>query len=127
MEPCTIRIDRERESVLPSPAPSPSSSPSQVLYVLVRSDLPHGVQVAQVAHAASEASGHPQTIVVALAVPSESALRDVAAALGDRSLTHQLVVEDAGPFAGQAMAIGVSPTIDRSAIRKVTSHLPLVK
>lgn len=93
----------------------------------MRSDLPHGVQVAQTAHAASEASGYPPTIVVALQVPDETTLRRVAAALGENSLTHQLIVEDAGPFAGQAMAIGIHPSTDRAAIGKVTSALPLVR
>lgn len=102
-------------------------SPSEVLYTLVRQDLPHGTQVAQVAHAASEASGHPPTIVVALAVPDEAALRRFAEVLGAASLPHELIVEDAGPYAGQAMAIGLHPTADRAAIRKVTSALPLVK
>ena len=93
----------------------------------MRSDLPHGVQVAQTAHAASEATGHPPTIVVALAVPSEDALRKVAAALGEHSLTYKLITEDAGPFAGQAMAIGVSPVEDRKAVGKAVSSLPLVR
>lgn len=111
-----------------SPAsPGSASPPYKVLYTIVRGDLPHGTQVAQTAHAASEASGHPPTIVVALVVPDEGSLRRIAEALGDKSLTHKLIVEDAGPFAGQAMAIGVDPTTDRNAIRKVTSALPLVR
>jgi hypothetical protein len=65
--------------------------------------------------------------VVALVVPDETSLRRVAEALGEHSLTHKLIVEDAGPFAGQAMALGIQPTTDRAAIRKVTSALPLVK
>lgn len=93
----------------------------------MRSDLPHGVQVAQSCHAASEAAGHPPTIVVALAVPDEQSLKRVAEALGDQSLTYKLITEDAGPFANQAMAIGVVPSTDRAAIRKATSALPLVK
>jgi hypothetical protein len=36
-------------------------------------------------------------------------------------------MEDAGPFAGQAMAIGIRPSTDRKAIGKVTSALPLVR
>jgi hypothetical protein len=60
-------------------------------------------------------------------VPDETALRRIAEALGDHSLTHTLVIEDAGPFAGQAMAIGITPSADRAAIRKVTSALPLVR
>lgn len=60
-------------------------------------------------------------------MPDESTLRRVAEALGAASLTHKLVVEDAGPYAGQATAIGVNPSTDRAAIRKVTSAIPLVK
>ena len=87
------------------------------------------MQVAQVTHAASEASGHPPTIVVALAVPDEETLRRFAAALGGEDLAHTLIIEDAGPHAGQATALGIHPTpIERrAAIRKVTSMLPLVK
>jgi len=106
---------------------SPDTVPSQVLYTIVRADLPKGTQVAQVAHAASEASGHPPTIVVALAVPDEASLRRLADALGQHSLAHALIVEDAGPFAQQAMAIGIRPSADRAAIRRCTSALPLVK
>lgn len=65
--------------------------------------------------------------MVALVVPDEGSLRRVAEALGRESLTHQLIVEDAGPYAGQAMALGIHPTTDRAAIRKVTSALPLVR
>lgn len=85
------------------------------------------MQVAQTAHAASEAAGYPPTIVVALAVPDENTLRRIAEALGENSLTHKLITEDAGPYAGQAMAIGLSPSTDRKAIGKVTSALPLVR
>jgi hypothetical protein len=67
------------------------------------------------------------TIVVALAVPTENTLRDIARALGEQSLTYKLVVENEGPFAAQAMAIGVVPTYNRRAVRKATSRLPLVK
>ncbi len=118
-------IDRERES---SSGP-PGTVPTKVLYTLVRADLPHGTQVAQTAHAASEASGHPPTIVVALAVPDEAALRKFAEALGRKDLEHTLIVEDSGPHAGQATALGIHPTpVDRrAAIRKVTSMLPLVR
>lgn len=85
------------------------------------------MQVAQVAHAASEASGHPPTIVVALAVPDEQTLRRVAEVLGAKSLTYKLIVEEDGPFAGQAMALGIEPSADRRSIRKVTSMLPLIR
>lgn len=92
--------------------------------------MPHGVQVAQTAHAAGESAGGPLpegTIVVALAVPTEQTLRQVAIALGKESLTYKLIEENEGPFAGQACAIGVTPTYDRKAVRKATSRLPLVR
>lgn len=97
----------------------------KVQYVLVRSDLPRGVQTAHVAHAASEAAGHPPTIVVALAVPDEATLRRIAAELGVQP--HVLVCEDAGRFAGQAMALGIVPVADRATVRKVVGDLSLVK
>lgn len=65
--------------------------------------------------------------MVALVVPDEGSLRRIAEALGEHSLTHQLIVEDAGPFAGQAMSLGIKPTTDRAAVRKVCSALPLVR
>jgi predicted secreted protein len=85
------------------------------------------VQVAQSCHAASEAAGHPPTIMVALAVPDEQTLRRIAEALGDESLTYKLITEDSAPYTDQAMSIGIVPSTDRAAIRKVVSALPLVK
>ncbi len=108
-------------------SPAPPVKPLKTLYTLVRADLPAGVQVAQAVHAASEASGFPPTVVVALAVPDEAALRRIALALGSQSLTYKLIEEDYGPFAGQAMAVGVVPVDSREAIRKVVSDLPLVR
>lgn len=112
---------------------APSTPPSDVepnplpyQYIIVRSDLPPGVLAAHVGHAASEAAGHPPTAMVVLDVPDEQALMRIADALGEKSLTYKLIVEDAGPFAGQATAIGVVPCVDRTAVRKATSHLPLV-
>ena len=103
-------------------------APQLVHYVIVRSDLPHGVQVAQTAHAAGESHGVPTgTIVVALAVPDEQSLHNVAKALGAQSQDYALIVETEGSYAGQAMAIGVAPTSDRAAVRKAVSALPLVR
>lgn len=85
------------------------------------------MQVAQTAHAAGESAGVPQTIVVALAVPDEDSLRRIAETLGVESQTYKLITEDAGPWKGQAMAIGVAPTSDRAAVRKAVSSLPLVR
>ena len=99
-------------------------------YILIRDDLPKGVQIAQTAHAAGESAGGPLpdgTIVVALAVPTEASLRALAEAFGKASLSYKLIIENAGTYADQAMAIGVTPTVDRASIRKVTSNLPLIR
>lgn len=107
---------------------SPRSPPSlKFQYVIARSDLSRGVLAAQVGHAASEAAGHPPTVMIVLAVDGEAELRRVAAALGDHGLPHHLVVEEDGPYTGQAMTIGVEPSHDRAAIKKVLSSLPLIK
>lgn len=101
-----------------------------VHYVIVRNDLPHGVQVAQTVHAAGESAGGPLpdgTIAVALSAPSEAAIRKLAQDFARQAIAHRLIVEDAGPWAGQAMAIGVTPTCDRKTIRRLTSRLPCVK
>jgi hypothetical protein len=91
------------------------------------------VQVAQVAHAAGESIPESMaplpdgTIVVALSVPGEAALLQIAQALGAESQTYKLILESDGPYAGQAMALGVRPTHDRAAVRKAVSCLPLVR
>ncbi len=88
------------------------------------------MQVAQTAHAAGESAGGPVpegTIVVALAVPAEAPLLELRRSLALAQLDHRLIIETEGKYAGQAMAIGVQPTTDRAAVRKVTSALPLVR
>lgn len=85
---------------------------------------------ANVGHAAGNSVRTPlpdDTRVVVLYVPDEQTLRQLAIALGEKSLTARLVIEDAGPYEGQAMALGVEPTTERARVQKVTSHLPLVR
>lgn len=95
-------------------------------YVVVRADLPHGSQVAQTIHAAGESAPTrclPGTIAVALHARDERHLRQVADRLGAAGIPHHLVEE----CDGEAMAIGVEPTTDRAAVRRVLSQLPLVR
>lgn len=92
--------------------------------MIVRKDLPLGVMAAQVAHAAGSQARHPpEAHVVVLAVDSESSLR----ALAGRLPGAYLVVESDPPYADQAMAIGCPLVIDRTAIRKEVSSLPLLR
>lgn len=105
---------------------------SQTLYhyVIVRSDLPHGVQVAQTIHAAGESCEGPLpsgTIAIALSAKNESQLEDIAGRLWEAEIPHTVITEPDAPYNGQAMSIGIWPSHDRDRIRKVTSSLALVR
>lgn len=98
-----------------------------VHYVIIRADLPHGSQVAQTIHAVGESvrgTVHPPgTIAVALAARDQAHLLELRDVLSQASLPHVLVTESDG----EPMAIGLEPTHDRRAVRKVLSGIPLVK
>ena len=64
----------------------------------------------------------PGTRAVALAARDEDHLRDVAASLGNAEVAHTAVWED-----GVLFAVGVEPLEDLTAVRSVTSSLPLVR
>lgn len=111
-------IDRDRECGRPTP--------ETVHYVVVRADLRHGSQLAQVIHAAGESAPQgtrPGTIAVALHARDEEHLLEVADALDEAGLEHHVVVEDDG----RAMSLGVAPTTDRAAVRAVLGGLPLAR
>lgn len=115
----------------PQAAAAPSSSSSgapQTHFVIVREDLPKGVLAAHVAHAAGESGpAPPGTIAVVLGVSNETELLAIAARLATRGVAHVLIRENAGPFEGQATAIGVRPTHDRKTVGKAVSSLRLVR
>jgi peptidyl-tRNA hydrolase len=93
--------------------------------VIVREDIPRGLQVAQTVHAAGESVERrvpTGTRSVAIGVPDESTLRGLHATLHQAGVTCVLIEESDGT----AMAIGCAPVSDRAAIRRLTSHLPLV-
>lgn len=99
-------------------------------YVVVRSDLPHGVQVAQTIHAAGESCDGPLpsgTYAIALSVPDEPSLRELARRLWDSEVPHKVIEEPDSPYNGQAMALGIFPTTDRERVRRLTSSLKLVR
>lgn len=96
--------------------------------MVVREDLPKGVLAAHVCHAAGESGpAPPGSIAVVLGVEGQSELLRVAARLDARHIPYVLIREDAGPYEGQVMAIGIPPTSDRAAIRKAVSSLHLVR
>lgn len=105
---------------------------SQTLYhyVIVRADLPHGVQVAQTVHAAGESCEGPLpsgTFAIALSARNESHLEDIVGRLWEAEIPHTVITEPDAPYDGQIMAVGIWPTTDRDRIRKVVSSLPLVR
>lgn len=95
-------------------------------YVIVRADFPHGSQVAQTIHAAGESTPTrllPGTIAVALHARDQGHLRELHKTLAASAIAHHLVEE----CDGELMAIGLEPTTDRAAVRKVLSQLPLAR
>jgi hypothetical protein len=96
--------------------------------VILRSDLPKGLMVANTVHAAGESAGVPPgTFAVALATAGEDELEATLSHLKELGIPHQAIREAQGEYAGQLMAIGVEPLKDRSTIRKAVSSIPLVK
>lgn len=98
-------------------------------YCVVRADIPYGLAAAMLIHAAGESSDRVPsgTIAVALTAESELELLGLARKLTELGVAHVTIHEGEGPYEGQAMAIGIEPTVERLRIRKVTSHLPCVK
>ena len=97
-------------------------------FVVVREDLARGQLCAQVTHAAGHSSpgNLPQdTHVVVLAAKNESHLLSLEQMLQSRHVPHHSVRE---PDLGNMLtAIGLVPTRDRRAARRVLGRLPLLK
>lgn len=97
--------------------------------MVVRSDLPRGLQAAQIVHAAGESSpgGIPAgTYAVVLAVPSEEALVREADRLEKAKLQITRIYEPDAPYCGAMMAFGIAPA-RKEDIRRHVSCLPLLK
>lgn len=104
-------------------------------YIIVRRDLPLGVLAAMITHAAGESAAmYDRTCVspfkgcraVVLEVKTEADLLDVHERLINDCTDHRLVCEDSGPYAGQAMAIGLEP-VDSDIVGEDLSDLQTLK
>lgn len=107
----------------------PINDPYYTHYVLVRADLPVGIQAANIIHAAgrSAAGLHCDgTYAVALHVPDEVELRALAYRLAHAGIPRHLIVESDEPYSGQAMALGIEPC-DRAEVKRFLSKYPLIK
>lgn len=116
---CAPAIDTQR-------ACDGHSETDLVHYCIVRADLPHGSQVAQIIHAAGESTPTrvpENTVAVALHARNQTHLLEIRETLQKAGISHVLISE----CDGEPMSIGIEPTRDRSSIRKVTSSLPLVR
>lgn len=112
----------------------PAAQKAKILYhyTVVRADLPPGLQMAQVIHAAGESASPrpmPGTHAVALHARDEQHLAELAQRLYDAGIEHHCVFEadDDPQYPGQMMAIGLYPTRDKDKVKKVLSSLPCVK
>lgn len=94
----------------------------------MRTDIPVGLAFAQLLHAAGESSDgnlKPGTYAVALAVADGEKLEVLANNLEHFGVPIHRVVESHGKYAGQLMALGVTPG-PKSVRGRYLSNLPLV-
>jgi peptidyl-tRNA hydrolase len=98
-------------------------------YIVVRSDLPRGVQAAQIVHAAGESVDRrveEGTFAVVLTVPDERALVRLADQLRQSGVAFTAIFEPDEPHLGAMMALGLAPG-RKEAIKRHLSALPLLK
>lgn len=98
-------------------------------YVIVRGDLPRGLQAAQIIHAAGESSPgglSSGTHAVCLVVPKEAELLDVAKRLALANVKHVCIREPDHPWNDQLMALGVAPG-RKEELKRYLSSIPLLK
>ena len=97
--------------------------------MVVRGDLPRGIQAANIIHAAGESSpgNLPSgTHAVCLVVPDELALRAVADRLGAAHVPFVSSVETDAPYEDSLMAIGCMPAA-KEVLKRHLSALPLLR
>lgn len=107
-------------------------------YVIVRADLPRGLQAAQCVHAAGESAANADvpegTHAVVLQVDDEEHLLHIAGKLHYAEIPYKLIIEPDLPLyedrpleGGQGTAIGIPPTQDRKKIAAVLGRLGLLR
>lgn len=99
-------------------------------YILVRGDVPAGVQLAQAVHAAGESAEPkpvPGTIAVVLAAQDEDDLARLGRKLMMSGFDCHKVHEPSAPYRGALMAIGLYPIpqTQRDNLKPIIGHLPL--
>lgn len=95
----------------------------------MRSDLPRGLQAAQIVHAAGESSPGDLpagTYAVVLAVPGKHELAAEAYRLTKAGIEFTPIYEPDAPYCGELMAIGLKPQ-RKEKLKRHLSSLPLLK
>jgi len=97
--------------------------------VIVRADLPRGIQSAQIIHAAGESSpgNLPEgTYAVSLTARDEVHLSLIAKKLRLAGVEFTMIREPDAPYLGALMALGLHPK-RKEEIRRHVSELPKLK
>jgi hypothetical protein len=124
---------------------APVPEPPLIHYVVVRADLPRGIQSAAIVHAAGESAaawlaeqfkadllepayiGLPQeTHAVVLTVPDQSALLAVSRRLDMARVRHCPIDEPDAPYSGAWLSLGLFPGA-KEVLRRYVSSLPLLR
>ena len=93
----------------------------------MRRDLPVGLAIAQIIHAAGESVREPLphgTNALALEVPGEKELLKLVDRLRAAGVRYTVIIENDAPYEGQVMAVGVTPG-PKVELRRFFSSLPL--
>ena len=95
--------------------------------MIVRRDVPWGVQAAMIVHAAGESAGGLEAGTHAVALhASPGELAALEQALAERGVPHAAIREPDPPWCGALMAIGLMPGRDPRG-RRLVAHLRLVR
>ncbi len=97
--------------------------------MVVRSDLPRGIQAANIIHAAGESSpgNLPSgTHAVCLVVPGEKELWELEKTLRRAGVKFSAIIENDSPYTAQLMAIGLAPA-GKEVLKRWLSALPLLR
>lgn len=101
-------------------------------YVIVRRDIPVGLQAAQITHAAGESARLSETLpagthAVTLHIHDEAAINELGRTLSSAGIKYASIVENDPPYENQLMAIGLSPQVRTPLIKKILGRYKTIK
>ena len=101
-------------------------------YIIVRSDLPRGLQSAQIIHAAGESAKLTSelptgTHAVALQSDNEDTLTELSKAIDASGIPYTKITENDAPYTGQLMALGIAPIPRSKELKKLLGKVKLLR